>query len=237
MTTAVKLPPSRRDFEVYHFLKDGGSTRQAAARFGVSQTRVRQLARGVVTWAAEVLPPEMEAETAGLLRVAVSVAGDRLDYFYQQTMEQWHATHQVKFLGLALRITQASARLPCRSYEIDAAAADLLEGPLEEWEPGLEDRESVGPPVEDCSLENADRDSPTKAEMVSRDASRPGPSKLGVLLANDGTAEQQRMADARTLLSPAQGTAVSGLQITPEALGLSVEETLQRFARRKRRAK
>src|SRR5688572_29030777 len=136
MSVAIKLPPIQRDFDVYHFLKEGGSTRSAALRFGVSQTRVRQLARRVVTWAAEVLPPDTEAETTGLLRVAVSVAGYRLDYFYQQTMEQWHATHQVKFLGLAIRITQAAARLPSRSCEIDAAAADLLEGPE------VEDQES-----------------------------------------------------------------------------------------------
>ena len=237
MATTVKLPPSQRDFEVYHFLKEGGSTRSAAARFGVSQTRVRQVARRVVTWAAEVLPADSEAETAGLLRVAVSVAGDRLEYFYQQTMEQWHTTHQVKFLGLAIRITQAAARLPSRTFEIDAAAADLLEPEEEEGESGFGGRESGDHLDGECSAENAGHVSTAKAPGATRDASPAAASRLGAMLASESTAERGRNSRARTLLSAASGATTSGLELSPEALGISVEETLQRFARRKRRAK
>lgn len=254
MSTTFKRPPSQRNFQVHYFLREGGSTREAAARFGISQTRVRQLERQVLSWAAEVLPVESEAEVAGLVRVAESVAADRLEHFYQETMAQWRREHQPKFLNLAIRVTMASVRLPCRSYEIDAAAADLLEGPEEEGdqESGARNQEPEvrGPRPTAAALTEAAAPSdracsppqPTSAShsppvVVRRDASRPAPGKLGLLLEQSPSTQDEIAARARTLLTPPSREQIAQLGMAPAELGLNVDEFLQRSARRKRKAK
>jgi hypothetical protein len=245
----VKFPPSQRDFEVHRFLiAEGGTTRAAAARFGVSQTRVRQLSRRVTEWAAEVLPPGAEVQDAGLLRVAEAVASDRLEHFYQETMEQWRQAHQPKWLNLAIRVTMASAKLPHRAYEIEAAAADAWEAE-ERRGSGVGDRGSeareprpmvatlVSPPAGDCSTKTqasvAAHDVPQRERIVSG----PQPGKLERLLAEEGRSKDNQDARVRALLSPVGGTASGGSGVTAESLGLSVEDVLTRQQRRSHKAK
>lgn len=239
----VKFPPSQRNIAIYRFLvAETGSTREAAAQFGISQTRVRQIARQVALWAAEALPAGTEAHTAGLLRVAEATASDRLQHFYEQTMTQWRATHQPKFLGLALRVTLADARLPTRTFAIEAAAAEAWE--QEESgdrgrESGVGSRESAGgdAPNGDCSL-GREVQSPARnaAPGVSIVSVEPA-SKLGLLLAEEESERRERMSAARTLLRPVAPAALEGASIAPESIGISVEEVLQRRARKNRKAR
>ena len=57
MTVTFQQPPSSRDFEVYQAVHaERLSTREAATRHGVSQTRVRQLVKRVAQWLSIVLP-------------------------------------------------------------------------------------------------------------------------------------------------------------------------------------
>ena len=245
----VKFPPSQRDFEVHRFLiAEGGTTRACAARFGISQTRVRQLSRRVALWAAEVLPPGVEADDAGLLRVAEAVASDRLEHFYQETMGQWRQGHQPKFLNLAIRVTMASAKLPHRAYEIEAAAADAWEA-AEGRESGVGDRESEtveprptvaalgSPPARDCSEKSHGGAAAIDVRERDRAITPPQPSKLELLLAGDDRAKNEQDARVRTLLSPPSGAGAGGLSVTAETLGLSVEDVLTRQQRRRRKAK
>jgi hypothetical protein len=109
-----KLPPSERDFQVYRlFVIEGCSTYEAAECFKISQTRVRQVQRKVVDWAAEVLPPETEVKTENLLRVRQIAASERLQQAYADAIEQWRLTNQPRYLSAVLRIVQRTRqRLP-----------------------------------------------------------------------------------------------------------------------------
>ena len=243
MVAAVKFPPSHRDFEVHRFLvAEGGSTRAAATRFGVSQTRVRQLSRRVAEWAAEVLPPGTEAEAAGLVRVAEAVASDRLEHFYQETMEQWRQGHQPKFLNLAIRVTMASTKLPSRAYAIEAAAADAweaAEGGERKQETGdrKQDQISGDPPAGDCSPKIDSSASGPVHVRAERVATPPQPSKLERLLAGEMRSGEEQSSRLRTLLSPPTSANAAGLGVTAELLDLSVDDVLQRQQRRNRKAK
>jgi len=255
----VKFPPSHRDFEVHRFLTaEGGSTRAAATRFGISQTRVRQLSQRVVEWAAEVLPPEAEANAAGLLWVAEAAACDRLQHHYEQTMEQWHASHQPKFLGLAVRVTLAAAKLPSRTFAIEAAAADAWEQAKETGDGGREsgvgDREDRGqesvseeprpmvaalarPPAGDCSANSELSERDRRGDETERVVSPPQPSKLERLLADEFRPSAEQDSRLRTLLSAPNQRAVAGLGVAAEAIDLSVDDILRRQRRRRAKAK
>jgi hypothetical protein len=130
MTTTM-LPPSARDFQIYQFLLlDGASTRQAAADFSLSQTRIRQIVLRVTHWLAENLPKPTEAEDAAYIRLAQHIAADRLQLLYGEAMHGWRATHQAKYAGIILRLTLALGKMPVTSGTLDALIADALEGPL-----------------------------------------------------------------------------------------------------------
>ena len=86
-------PPSARDFQVYeHVAIEGNTTRQAAQRFKISQTRVCQILRRVAAFAAVALPGILESEAPEAQRLAVSknVAALRLEHLYQQSMAAWN---------------------------------------------------------------------------------------------------------------------------------------------------
>jgi hypothetical protein len=238
----VKFPPSQRNIEIFRFLvAEAGSTREAAAQFGVSQTRVRQIARQVALWASEALPPGTEAETAGLLRVAEATASDRLQHYLTETMEQWRANHQPKFLNLALRLTMAAAKLPERAFEMEAAAAEMWEaesGDRRQESGGRNQDSAFGDaPDGDCSLDRAAQSPMRNAALVVGDVNREPASKLGLLLAEEESQRRERISTARTLLSPFDPAALEGASTAPESLGISVEEVLQRRARKNRQAR
>src|SRR5262245_4761630 len=142
MTISTTLPPSARDFQIYQrLLLDGASTRQTAADFSLSQTRIRQISQHVAHWLAQSLPPSCEATDAAYLRLALHIASDRLQLIYGEAMHGWRATHESKYAGIILRVTAAMGKMPVTSGALDALLADALEGPLPEEE---SDRVPVG---------------------------------------------------------------------------------------------
>ena len=160
MVAAVKFPPSHRDFEVHRFLTaEGGTTRAAAVTLAFRRLGCGSFRSGWSIGPRKCCRPVADADNAGRLWVAEAAACDRLQHFYEQTMEQWRASHQPKFLGLAIRVTLAAAKLPCRTFAIEAAAADLLEesegSEVGSQESGVEEprprAQSTGPPAKDCS--------------------------------------------------------------------------------------
>ena len=54
MSVSFNFPPIHRDFQVYQrVILEAATTRQAAADFSVSQTRIRQIVQRVSQWLAE----------------------------------------------------------------------------------------------------------------------------------------------------------------------------------------
>ena len=89
-----KVPPSGRYFEVFEdVVVGGGSTRGAAFRFKISQTRICQVVARVRQWVHEVVPAEDGKLTAEQqLRLAMGIAGDRLDHLYGRALVGWNST-------------------------------------------------------------------------------------------------------------------------------------------------
>src|SRR5262245_57713020 len=70
-----ELPPSERDFLVFEAIAFGGaSTRQAAAEFGISQTRVMQVHRHVARWIGTSVPDDMDLTPIQRLKLAAHIA-------------------------------------------------------------------------------------------------------------------------------------------------------------------
>jgi hypothetical protein len=87
---SVPLPPSGRDFEVYRRTAvEGRTTREAAAEFNLSQTRVVQLRAKVFEWIGMHLPPLARLSPAERLRVAETLACEQLQQQYEEAMEAW----------------------------------------------------------------------------------------------------------------------------------------------------
>jgi hypothetical protein len=125
------FPPSFRDFQVYQrVVVEAVSTRQAAAEFSRSQTRIRQIVQRVSQWLTENLPPQDDATDAALLRYAQHLAADRLSFFYSQAMDGWRAERQLKYFNLAIRLALAQSKLPVIPGTLECLAADAIEGPL-----------------------------------------------------------------------------------------------------------
>jgi hypothetical protein len=152
-----RVPPSGRDFELFEeVVIDGFSTRGAASRFKISQTRVCQVVARVRQWVHEVVPAEDGKLTAGQqLRLAMGIAGDRLDSLYSKALTGWNSSDgemektrimpngdvfttktfdygDVRYLIAAGRLAGMRAKLLTGGVLNDAmaAAADITEGPL-----------------------------------------------------------------------------------------------------------
>jgi hypothetical protein len=151
-----RLPPSGRDFEVFHdVVVQGGTTRSAAFEFKISQTRVCQVVERVRTWLDEVCPAACgEAVTERQLGIAMALAVDRLDHLYSQAIVGWRSSEgdfektrvsangdavttqfislgDPRYLLAAGRLTLLRAKLPSAGmyHQGLAAAADEIEGP------------------------------------------------------------------------------------------------------------
>jgi len=136
MSSAFRLPPSQRDFEVYFKVAFYSvSTWRTAELFNISQTRVRQLVTLVGDWVAENLPDFGEADLQKQVRLAQHVAANRLEHQYEQAMNFWNAEGDPKHLRQATRIAVAQARLGIVAGRVHALAADVTEGPLELGDP------------------------------------------------------------------------------------------------------
>jgi len=132
MSAAFRLPPSKRDFEVFFkVMFHSVSTWRAAELHNISQTRVRQLVTLVGDWVAENLPDLGEADLKKQVRLAQHVAANRLEHQYESAMNFWSAEGDPKHLRQATRIALAQARLGVVAGRVHALAADVTEGPLE----------------------------------------------------------------------------------------------------------
>ena len=127
---ALKLPPSVRDFQVYRFVKFAcNSTREAAAEFCLSQTRVRQVLARVIEFLLESAPRVRDdtltddAAADGRMVVAEQLAREQLEFLYQRCMKAYDDTHhedahgnllpgKIAYLAAAGRITLWMANLP-----------------------------------------------------------------------------------------------------------------------------
>src|SRR5688572_18778744 len=76
-----ELPPSERDFLVFEAVMfSGASTRETAAEFEISQTRVMQIRKHVAEWIARSVPDGLELSPIERLRLAVHIAEGRSDH-------------------------------------------------------------------------------------------------------------------------------------------------------------
>ena len=219
MVAMLDHPPSVRDFDVFRRIAIYGlSTRQVAQEHHLSQTRVRQIADRVGHWIAKTLPCFEIAEEQGL-RMARQLAAERLDFFYSQAMHGWNVGNDPRSLALALRITLATARLPCIPGRLEALAADVTEGPLpnyvdpqaciaafqelkDEQEQQLAGAASSPPaeeppPVKDCSLEK-------ESGATAEGESSAGPVATTALSTKSEKRARRRAAARRAFFAPAQ---------------------------------
>src|SRR5262245_19731922 len=167
MQTALKLPPSGRDFQVYQrVIVDGITTREAAREFSLSQTRVRQVVQRVSDWLTTELPAASKETDQVQLWLAKNVAADRLQGLYGETMSGWRTHHDTKNFGMALRVIMAQSKMPALPGKLEALAADAVEGPL----PLDEAPQLIVPPTEDCSESAASEAAVTKEPSQTPDA-------------------------------------------------------------------
>lgn len=246
----LRLPPSTRDFELCHTMQSSGlSTWKVAKQYGISQMRVRQILRRVADWIAETLPPQMEANVQAQLRYAEHLASDRLQHHYCETMEQWRATHQTRFLAQATRVALAAGKVAAPSGLIEALAADAIEGPLEEAEAreqeareqGTGDREQRGsdwaregeladPPVGDFSGNDESAEEQPAADEDRAGASRERHELLALLRAGPAGAAAELSERTRWLLSAAnsgsaEASEITQLRLSPQQPGARLERT------------
>src|SRR3954466_12145377 len=106
------LPPSERDFAIYHAIHiAGASTRTQADLHEISQTRVRQVVRRVVEWLGQVLPPQTDIARDQEIHLARQIAADRFQFQLEEATESWQSTKESKYASIRLRLTTAQARL------------------------------------------------------------------------------------------------------------------------------
>jgi hypothetical protein len=242
MSVSFPLPPSGRDFLVYQrVVVENASTRTCAGEFDLSQTRIRQIIQRVVGWLAATLPKEeLGPDDAARLRVGQHIAADRMEYLYGNTMEEWRQSKQPKFLGLAIRIIAAQAKIPALAGTIGGIIADAIEGPLPDEVPasssfGLQISSLDSPPPRDCSPAPA-------AEPCKAAEPRPTPAASPAAIE---ACKKLPIADrnARSaFLEPAQASQTVGddppvaeWKITPQQLGFSTARHSRRERRRLKR--
>ncbi|MDX1943947.1 MAG: hypothetical protein SFU86_00965 [Pirellulaceae bacterium] len=125
-TMEETLPLSERDFAVFQATRiEYQSTRKVAARFGMSQARVRQIVARVVDFLLREGPGDLsEVNRERRIHAAEGLARAQLEYLYLQAMEQWYKSRQprqgrqgaslgrVCYLMAAARISSLLAKLP-----------------------------------------------------------------------------------------------------------------------------
>ena len=165
MTATCMLPPTPRDFEIHRLaLVEFISTRQIAEKFGISQTRVRQLVDRVAEWLIETLPIASEADQEKQKRYAIHLAAAQLQNQIELLHSIWTGTADPKYLRQQTRAILALARLGVPSGKLDALAANIAEGeevpgptskvpsqPPSTLDLGPETLDVPSPPPGDCS--------------------------------------------------------------------------------------
>jgi hypothetical protein len=145
-----KLPPSERDFDIYEAVHIAGyPTRDEAQKYGISQTRVRQIVRRVVEWLGEVIPPQAKIAKEQQSHLARQIAADRFNLQYAEASTNWYQSGELKFASLRIRLTHAQARLGVPGSLIGGLAADAIEGiPVPIWEGEAREGEAPAEPTQ-----------------------------------------------------------------------------------------
>ena len=169
---ARRLPPKGRDFEAYRLTAvEGLSTREAAARMGLSQTRVVQLRDRVLTWLAAEMPCLESAPPEQRLAAAEYLAVERMEFLYGASVAAWRQSQgqetverrsgltgdartiirtshgNVRYLQQAMRVAKEMGKFPLRS--LPPVAEELDDDDCGE--------KPVSPPKGDCSASQAIR--------------------------------------------------------------------------------
>jgi hypothetical protein len=221
------MPPSPRDLEVYEFVAvRSKTTREAAAAFGISQTRVRQVLARVVEFLVQVVPADDDEHTQERkLAAAQWAAGMRLDFLYGQAMEMWRRSQEptqsspiglgkVCYLNQAMRVALAAAKVPMRSMP----ALFAIEEPTE--------RLVANPPVRDCSENVVSRGQ--ASAHVSQPQFATGDAETTCRTLDEIKAEARR-----TFLRPAQAAGAEPVRL-PEG-GAADATSLSPLSRKERR--
>lgn len=159
--------PSQRNFEIYNAVHaDRMSRRNAAARFGISPTRVQQIAAQVQAFVLhhgdEVLlemPPEL-MEVGSL-----NLCHQRLGYLYHKLMQRCQAAEEASGPAACVRFILAAARLTIEQTKIAGRLGKTHRTLLEEGfvERSNEPLEVVYEEDEDTTEEAAPTTSPDEA--------------------------------------------------------------------------
>lgn len=177
------LPPSERDLAVYEaVVVECQSTRTAAERFELSQTRIVQIRDRVIEWIAENVPPTPRLTPRQRLHVAEDIARRRAEFFLSEAVAAWHASKepQTSVRTHSTGQTITTRRSYCGDVRYLTAASRLSEhalkliGIVQRFERGIEPRDLASSvrehaeapadhPVGDCSLEAAPHDEPPPA--------------------------------------------------------------------------
>ncbi len=214
---AALSPPSGRDIELFRAVKfELLSTRAAAERFKISQTRVRQIVGRVRRWFSQSLPDATPAQQQEELRLVQHVAAERLQVMLENLTIMWKINYEPKYQRQIQRVIAAQARLGVADGKFDELVADQVgdlphDGPIDTWPV---EQPPVNPPDGDCSpavdahtLDTLQTISPVAAtryeDMVS-----------GYAQALHELAELRALQTAQELLSP-----VTFEQVHPPAVG------------------
>ena len=191
-----KLPPSVRDFEIYQCAAlQGHSTRDTAFRFGLSQTRVRQVLARVVEFLVQAVPGELpERSKEQRLYVAEQLARMHLEHLYGQALAMWEhsksetrenpaALGKICYLSVAARIVSVMAKVPVHELpqfrtdpdetqaeddydRLVAEFAKLPDKPDDGTDDPNERCQNENPPVRDCSAEPVSREPASQSDSV-----------------------------------------------------------------------
>jgi len=150
------LPPSERDLQVFEEVAvEGASTREVAARHGVSQTRIVQIRKRVAEWMAS-MPAEPQLTPLQRIKLAAEIAEMRADHLCGQAMRAWTASQRpqtecrgmpgsetrtvrsqhgdARYLTVAIRIAERQLHLAVIGHKAIAEAAARARSEEEEAE-------------------------------------------------------------------------------------------------------
>ena len=93
VTLSTKMPPTGRDFEVYSAVRvQERTTREVAAEFKISQTRVCQIVERVALFMLEAVPEATEQNHAKRVQLAEQVAAMRVQHLYGTAVRDYEAS-------------------------------------------------------------------------------------------------------------------------------------------------
>ncbi len=112
--------PSERNFEIYNAVHtDRMSRRNAAARFGISSTRVQQIVAQVQDFVLHYGDEMLLAMSPELMEVgALNLCHQRLGYLYHKLMLRCQAAEEASGPAACVRFIQAAARLTIEQTKI-----------------------------------------------------------------------------------------------------------------------